>query len=89
MQPFEIVHRKLIKTPDGLRPAPDGRPADMRTWTGFVALIPRDPASVKKQVEAVRISFDADVMPVEGGTWVCAGYSDLERIVRALREMAR
>ena len=40
---------------------------------------------MKKKVDRVRTSFTADVLPAEGGVWVHAGFSDLEKIVKALR----
>lgn len=40
---------------------------------------------LKKQVEAVPISFTADIFTVEGGVLVHAGYSDVKRIIKAIR----
>ncbi|MDF2813634.1 MAG: hypothetical protein K0S56_4665 [Microvirga sp.] len=57
----------------------------MSIWSGFLAFVPGDRAEIKKRVDAVRISVTADLLPAEGGVWVVAGFSDLEKIVRALR----
>ncbi|MDF2620429.1 MAG: hypothetical protein K0S00_3088 [Xanthobacteraceae bacterium] len=57
----------------------------MRIWSGVLAFVPGHRAEIKKRVDAVRISFTADLLAAEGGVWVHAGFSDLERIVKALR----
>ncbi|TSJ64628.1 hypothetical protein FO470_05055 [Starkeya sp. 3C] len=85
MQSYEIVIRKFIR-PDGkLRPAPEPMPDGERFWTGHTAFLPGDADLLKKQVEAVRISFTADIFPAEGGVLVHAGYSDVEKIIKAIR----
>lgn len=85
MQPYEIVVRKFIR-PDGkLQPAPDPVPEGERFWTGHTAFLPGDADLLTKHVAAVRISFTADVFQVEGGVLVHAGYSDVERIIKAIR----
>ncbi|UOK70210.1 hypothetical protein [Ancylobacter polymorphus] len=85
MQPYEIVRKKLIKTDGEWRIAPEPPPADARTWIGNLAFVPGAATEVRKKVDAIKISFAADVLPAEGGAWVWAGISDLEKIVRALR----
>lgn len=85
MQPYEIVRKKIIKTDGDWRIAPEPSPADARTWTGNLAFAPGTVAEVRKKVDAIKISFAADVLPAEGGAWVWAGISDLEKIVRTLR----
>ncbi|MCS0501638.1 hypothetical protein [Ancylobacter mangrovi] len=80
-----IERQKIVKDGSAWRPSPDDLPATARHWTGFSAFIPGDVAAIRKQVEAVRISFAVEVMPAEGGTWVTAGFSGMERIVAATR----
>lgn len=85
MHPYEITRKKLIKADGEWRIAPEPPPADARTWTGNLAFVPGAVAEIRKKVDAVKISFAADVLPAEGGAWVWAGISDLEKVVRALR----
>lgn len=85
MQPFEIVRKNITRVGSDWQVAPDQPPLDMRIWSGFLAFVPGDRAEIKKRVDAVRISFTADLLPAEGGAWVHAGFSDLEKIVKALR----
>lgn len=85
MQPFEIVRKNITKVGPDWQVAPDRPPADMRTWTGFLAFVPGDRAEIKKRVDAVPISFTADLLPAEDGARVLAGYSDLAKIVKDLR----
>ncbi|ADH87378.1 hypothetical protein Snov_0041 [Ancylobacter novellus DSM 506] len=85
MQPYEIIRKNITKVGPDWQIAPDQPPVDMRVWSGFVAFVPGDRAEIKKRVDAVRISFTADLLPAEGGVWVLAGYSDLAKILKALR----
>lgn len=85
MQPYEIARKKLIKVDGEWRLASEPLPADTRTWTGHLAFVPGAAGDLRKRVDAVTISFAADLLPEEGGAWVWAGISDLEKIVRALR----
>ena len=85
MTPYEIVRKKLAKDGADWRIAPEPLPPEMRTWTGHLAFIPGSSAEIRKKVADVSISFGADVLPAEGGAWVWAGFSDLEKIVKALR----
>lgn len=74
-----------MKAGEGWALAPDAIPPDTRTWTGFLAFIPGRGSEIQKKVAEVQICFPADVIPHVDGAWVMAGYSDLEKIVRALR----
>ncbi|MDF2619289.1 MAG: hypothetical protein K0S00_1948 [Xanthobacteraceae bacterium] len=85
MRPFEIVRKNITKGGPDWQIAPDQPPADMRFWSGFLAFVPGDRTEIKKRIDAVRISFTADLLPAEGGVWVLAGFSDLEKILKALR----
>lgn len=85
MKPYEMIQCRVIRTDDGLRMAPAEPPPALRTWTGWCAYIPGELGAVKTRAANVRISFTSDFIPDKGGIWVFAGYSDLERIVKALR----
>lgn len=85
MEPYKIVLKKITKAGNEWVIAPDDPPAGMRIWTGQCAFVPGGLAELRKRVAAVSISFTADVLPGEGGGWVHAGASDLEKILKAIR----
>ena len=86
MEPYRYEQRRFAKDALGnLTLPPHPLPSDRRTWTGWSAFIPDTPGAVKKKGDAVKISFGADYLEAPGGTIIVAGYSDLEKIVKALR----
>lgn len=85
MEPFAITRKKLTQEGGKTVVAPDGAPSGEKVWTGFAAFVPGDLDTTRRGVDQVRISFTADVVPAEGGAWVLAGFSDLEKIVRKMR----
>jgi hypothetical protein len=88
MNPFEIVRKNITKVGPDWQVAADQTPAEMRVWSGFLAFVPGDAMEIRKRVDAVKISYRADIIPEKAGAWVMAGYNDLEKIVRALRQPA-
>jgi len=84
-KPYEIVRRRITKIDDALAEVPENAPPELRTWSGFAALVPGDVAAIKGAIGKVRLSLPETVLTTEGGAWVYAGYNDLEKIVKALR----
>jgi len=85
MKPYEIVRKKIMKVEGEWRIAPEPPPSDARTWTGHFAFVPGSVTEIRKKVDAVPISFAADILPADGGVWLWAGVGDLERIIKAVR----
>lgn len=82
MQSYAIVRKRLIKAEGEWLIAPEPSPSDARTWTDDLGFVPGTVADVRKNVDTVKISFTADILPAECGAW--AGMSDLEKIARDL-----
>ncbi len=67
MQPFEIVRKNITKVGSDWQIAPDQPPARHAHLERLRRLRAGDRAEIKKRVDAVRISFTADLLPAEGG----------------------
>lgn len=86
MEPYELARRRFAQDDRG-QPVmpPDPLPDEQRTWSGWSAFVPGKLDEVKARAAAVRIAFPADYIPVAGGVVIVAGFTDLEKIVQALR----